>query len=172
MDFTNITAGVCASTSVHAILSRAGFCVRGTRATCPYCGPEHRRASLTVAIHRELWHCHRCKRGGHIRTLARGQGLRFPKPRVRKADFPKQQFRAWLFEKMSAFGVEERRAYRMEQLAHSLLNQEPESFAAWKFLAWFHRRRRVWEAFWQSATDRCGRYWLYRAWRQWSPNAK
>jgi hypothetical protein len=150
--------------NVHAILASAGFQIRGKRATCPYC-EGHR--SLTVAITDDgLWYCHRCLRGGNVRSLAHQQGVTLPLPRSRKADIPKSQFRAWLSQKMTALGNEERRAYALKQWADAALHFYPEHQLAWNFLRRFCARRPVWERFWELATDKVGRLALYKRWRR------
>jgi hypothetical protein len=37
---------------------------------------------------------------------------------------------------------------------------------AWNALAEWHHAERSFTVFWQSATDKIGRYWLYRFWRK------
>ena len=149
--------------NVHAILTNAGFQIRGSRATCPFCTGH---SKLTVAIKGPLWHCHRCLRGGHVRSLARRQGVTLPPPRLRKADIPKSRFRTWLSSKMRELANEEYCAYRMKQWADAALYFYPEFQLVWNFLARFHSRQRVWERSWESASDKVGRYWLYRHWRK------
>src|ERR1700685_665917 len=102
-----------ASTQVEDIFRSAGFQIRGGRATCPFCTPQHRRLSLTVAIKNTLWHCHRCHQGGHIGGLAAQQGISLPSPRVRRADIPKEKFRLWLADRMRDLANEERQARKM-----------------------------------------------------------
>jgi hypothetical protein len=148
---------------VAAILTRAGFEIRNNRATCPFCEGHSR---FTVAIRGELYFCHRCHRGGSVRSLAREQGMALAPPRSRKANVPKAAFRTWLLQKMTELGDEERRAYRKYLWAVHALSFCTEFQPAWESLAWFYSRRRVWETFWESASDRVGRYWLYRAWRK------
>lgn len=150
--------------NVAAILTRAGFEIRNNRATCPFCEGT-RKFTVAVSIS-GLWYCHRCRRGGSVRSLAREQGMALAPPRSRKANMPKAAFRTWLFQKMTELGNEERRAYRKYPWAVYALSGCTEFQPAWEFLAWFYSRRRVWETFWESASDRVGRYWLYGAWRK------
>jgi len=149
--------------TAQSILERAGFEIRGRRASCAYC-PGHRK--LTVSIRGELWFCHRCHKGGNVRSLAHEHGISLPARRIRKADFNKSQFRAWLSQKMTALGNEERRAYKMKDWACAALYFDSAFAPAWSFLAWFYTRRYVWERFWESASDRVGRLDLYKAWRR------
>ena len=152
--------------NVHAILVRAGFQLRRNRATCPYCRDGHKRPGLTVAIHGDLFFCHRCKRGGSVRGLARGQGIELPPPRIRKADAPKAAFRTWLADRMTELSREEWRLRRGAQLANVALRYFPDMELAWDALAAFHHRERFFITLWESASDKIGRYWLYRMWRK------
>ena len=146
----------------HAILSRAGYQIRNKRATCPYC---EGRSKLTVAIAGDLFYCHRCQRGGSVRSLARVQGISLPPARLRKANIPKLQFRAWLSRNLSELGNEERGIARRALWAAVALSFFPDMEIAWTALAkWYHNRHRF-EMFSQSASDRVGRYWMYRQWR-------
>jgi hypothetical protein len=151
------------SPGIHAILEAAGFQVRGTRADCPSC---EGRGKLTVAIHGELFFCHRCHRGGSVRQLARSQGLNVPRARVRKGNGPKLAFRAWLSGKMAEMADRERRLARRAEWAKAALVHSPDSEPAWAALADWHHAERQFQTFWQSATDNTGRYWLYRQWRK------
>ena len=149
--------------SPELILESAGFQVRGTRATCPFC--EGRR-KLTVAIHGELFYCHRCQRGGNVRQLARSQGLNLPPPRVRKANGPKLAFRAWLSAKMSQMANLECQLARRAEWAKAALAFYPDHEAAWEALARWHHSERMFAMFWESASDKTGRFWMYRQWRK------
>lgn len=151
------------------ILTRAGFEIRGNRAACPYCKG---RSRLTVAIRGELFFCHRCHRGGHVRTLAREQGIDLGPYRRKAANVPKAEFRAWLSRTMTVLAEEERRAYKTKRAAEAALKFYPDFEPALKFLRWFYVRHRVWERFWRMASDRIGRYWLYRGWRRRHHDAK
>jgi len=152
-----------AQTNFENLLGRVGFGIRGSRANCPYC---EGRSRLTVRIGPgPVFFCHRCKRGGNDRTLARTQGLRLPPRRVRLADKPKQQFKAWLSRKMSAMAREELRLHRRAKWAAGALSFYPDHEVAWSALAEWHHCEYEFSVFWQSATDATGRYWMYRAWR-------
>jgi hypothetical protein len=153
------------SVNVRAILIAAGYSVHArNRANCPHCSGHSR---LTVAFTNDgRFFCHRCGKGGHVRSLAREQGVTFPRPRIRKADMPKAAFRRWLSEKMTALGNEERKAYTKVEWAISALHSYKDFEPAWEFLRWFYERRYVWESFWESGTDRIGRLHLYKVWRR------
>ena len=153
------------SVNVAAILGRFGFRVKGTRADCPFCEGHSR---LTVAIRGELYFCHRCHRGGTVRQLARRQGIKLPPPRLRLADIPKNQFRQWLAEKMTALSKQEWRLHCRVRWARVCLKYFPEHEAAWTLLAELYHMERQFEMFWQSVSDRVGRYGLYRAWRKYA----
>jgi hypothetical protein len=146
------------------ILERAGFRdFRGNRATCPHCEGRRRH---TVSVRGELFYCHRCQRGGNVRRLARQQGLKLSSPRIRLADRPKTEFRKWLSVKMAELANQERRLYRRAEWAKVVLSYYPDMEPAWNALAdWYHAER-AFLSFWESATDRIGRYWLYRSWRK------
>jgi hypothetical protein len=148
---------------VPSILERSGFRIRCRRADCPFCEGHSR---LTVAIRSELYFCHRCHRGGSVRSLARRQGLSLPAPRIKKANLPKARFRAWLSAKMIEMGNTERRLYRRAQFAQAALSDFSDMEAAWAVLAECYDRERDFEIFWERATDKIGRYWLYRQWRK------
>jgi len=146
------------------ILERAGYRdFRGNRASCPHCEGRRRH---TVSIRGELYYCHRCQQGGNVRTLARRQGLKLPPPRIRLADKSKAAFRKWLAVKMAEMADRERKLYRRAELAKVALSYYPDMEPAWAALAeWYHAERAL-TIFWQSATDKVGRYWLYRFWRK------
>jgi hypothetical protein len=152
--------------AAHVILEREGFEIRGRRATCPYCGPQHTRRSLTVAIHGELFFCHRCHRGGSVRTLGRKQGIALPAPRVRLADRPKAEFRAWLSAKYGEMADLEYRLRRKAALAHIALGYFPDFAPAWNALAELYHHEHQLSVFFESACDKIGRYGMYRHWRR------
>ena len=151
------------SSDTERILERAGYVIRGKRATCPHCKGNRRQ---TVAIHGDLFYCHRCARGGNVRTLARGQGIKLPPPCLRLADRPKQEFRTWIGMKMAELANLERKFYQRAEWAKAALAYYPDMQCAWDALAdWCHARH-TFITFWQSASDKVGRYWLYRTWRK------
>lgn len=157
------TPSTSASTP-EAILERAGFQIRGRRATCPYCDG---RRGLTVAVTRDgLWYCHRCQRGGNFRSLANQQGVTLPPPRIRLANIPKLAFRRWLSAKMSEMAEQEYQLTRQWRRAIAALESSPETDSAWQILADFYNKQRYFETFWESASDNIGRFWLYRHWRR------
>jgi hypothetical protein len=151
------------SVNVHAVLVAAGFKnFRRDRCDCPYCaGGSH----LTVSIQKGLYHCFRCGRGGSVRSLARQQGIELPPPRLRKADIPKQQFRVWLSNKCREMATLEYRLYLKLKWARVCLSYYPNHDAAWEVLRQWYDLEHRFRTFWGSATDKLGRYWLYRAWR-------
>jgi hypothetical protein len=151
--------------NVHAVLAAAGFKnFRRRRADCPFCSGSSR---LTVAItDRGLFYCHRCHRGGSIRGLAQRQGVSLPPPRIRLADNPKQQFRDWLSAKMNEMSKQEWLLYRRVPWARVCLRHFPEHDGAWGALATWYDAEHQFQIFWESASDRLGRFWMYRAWRR------
>jgi hypothetical protein len=157
------------SANVHAILVTAGYQnFRRTRANCPHCHEGHRPPDLTVAIHGDLFYCHRCGRGGHIRQLARVQGINLPSRRQGLARLRKMFFEDWLKKKMTDVSKEEFNLHRKASLAHVAL-QFPELsdfLPAWEALRRWHERERSFEYFWSLATDKLGRIHLYRYWRK------
>ncbi len=151
--------------NVHAILERAGFQqIRGPRASCAFCEGSRK---LTVAITDDgLWYCHRCHRGGNVRSLAKQQGVSIPPPRIRKADIPKARFRKWLSQKMTEMSREQYELTRQWRYALAALKFFPDMEEAWQALATYYHRQRYFQVFWESAGDNIGRYWLYRNWRR------
>lgn len=149
--------------SFDAAFVAAGFIVRGTRASCPFC---EGRSRLTVAIKGGLWHCHRCLRGGHIAKLAREHGVELPGLCIRKADVQKTVFRKWLSAKATELANRECRLARRAKWAVFALKYYPDMDTAWSALAEFYSAKHLFERFWESASDNVGRYWLYRQWRQ------
>jgi|HubBroStandDraft_6_1064221.scaffolds.fasta_scaffold01137_13 hypothetical protein len=155
---------VHSTVNVSDVLMAAGYRIRGRRADCPRCKGHSR---LTVSFTEDgRYYCHRCHFGGHIRQLAHVQGITLPPTRVKAANIPKMQFRAWLSEKMTVLGEEERKGHKKLEWANTALFFSDDFGPAWDFLSWFYARRCTWQAFWTSATDNVGRYWLYRAWRR------
>jgi ribosomal protein S27AE len=152
----------CDSNSVN-ILTAMGYVVRGKRATCPLCEGSRK---LTVAIHGDLYYCHRCGRGGSVRSLARVQGVSLPPPRIGKAAIQKEKFRKWLADKMSAMSREEHALVRRWRYAVAALKFYPEMPEAWTALADYYHRQHFFEEFWELASDRIGRRGLYKAWRR------
>ena len=154
---------------VSQILTTAGFTVRRGRGTCPYCHEGHRPPDLTVAIHGNLYFCHRCHRGGSVRRLARTQGIHVSPRRQGLARLRRMFFESWLRQKMTELSKEEFRLTRKACLAHIALTfpELREDFQpAWSVLATFAEREHVFERFWFLATDRLGRVHLYKYWRR------
>jgi hypothetical protein len=156
--------------NVHAVLEASGYRIRGQRADCPYCTGH---ARLTVALRGELFYCHRCARGGHIRQLARSMNIALPAPRVRLADIPKNQFRLWLAKKMSEMSRAEYALVKARKHALDYLEffpsdqQDPQTCElAWAAIARYYHRERYFQTFWDYANDRIGRVSLYKTWRK------
>lgn len=145
------------------VLTRAGFAVRGSRANCAFCEGN---ARLTVAIKDYLFYCHRCHKGGDIRRLAGDQGVELPPIRKRRADIPKQRFRDWLAAKRTEMMRLERELTKRWRYALLALSFYPEMPEAWQALADYYGAQERISFFWQSCSDKIGRYWLYRAWRR------
>jgi hypothetical protein len=152
------------SVNVHALLRAVGYRnFRGSRADCPHCQGS---ARLTVAIKRHLFFCHRCHRGGSIRSLARASGINVPPAKVRAADIPKRAFWEWLDRKMTEMADREHelnsKVRHAEQIAGMGRDDEP----LWNALIELHNEQPKFDLFWQSCSDKLGRYFLYRAWRR------
>ena len=145
------------------LLERAGYRVHGNRADCPQCSGHSR---LTVAIRGEVYYCHRCKIGGNVRTIARRHGLSLPPPRLRLADQPKAEFRQWLSAQMNAMSRQEYRLYRRKIWGEAALSFYHDFEPAWCALARWYQQERAFALFWETVTDKIGRYGLYRAWRE------
>lgn len=145
-------------------LEQAGYRIQGHRASCPRCQGSRK---LTVAIHPNgLFFCHRCHFGGHVKQLAKQLGFTVPVRPLGKASIRKQRFRAWLAAKQTELADEERRLARRGVWAEIALAHFRDMDQAWDALAAWHHERRRFEVFWPSCSDKIGRYWLYRAWRQ------
>ena len=130
--------------SYDSAFRAAGFVVRGSRSSCPFCDG---RSRSTVAIKEGLWHCHRCLRGGHIGKLAREYGIELPAPRVRKANILKAQFREWLEAKMTELANCEHQLARRAALAIVALASFPDMNSAWTALARVLREQAAVRAF-------------------------
>ena len=150
--------------STVAILTRAGYRVRGKRADCPTCAGGSR---LTVSFTTDgRFFCFRCGKGGHIRQLARRQGLSLSEPRIGKASIKKMEFKRWLARKTSEMSREEHWLSRRREYAVAALEFFPDMPEAWQALADYYHAEQTFAEFWQHCSDRCGRYWLYRHWRK------
>jgi len=167
---SNTTATAFASTSTQAILERAGYRIRGRRADCPQCSG---RSRLTVAFTTDgRFFCHRCGRGGSVRQLARAQGVVLSPPRIGKAAIQKEQFKKWLSDKMTQMSRDEYRlVWTWKQALDALefyphLLDEVSRERAWEAVARYYHRERYFQLFWESASDRIGRFWLYCHWRK------
>ncbi len=163
IDVSNVSA-FCCSVNNNAIFERAGFRnVRRGRGDWPFCA-GHRHG--TVALKDSLWFCHRCGRGGHVRQLARDLGVALPPPRIRLADIPKRAFREWLSAEMTRMADQERRLYANVRWARVALAYYPQMEAAWQALSEYYHRVHEFNRFWERASDRLGRFHLYREWRR------
>jgi hypothetical protein len=70
--------------------------------------------------------------------------------------------------KVTELADQERKLYRRAEWAKVALSYYPDMEPAWAALAdWYHAERGF-LIFWKSATDKIGRYWLYRAWRKYN----
>jgi hypothetical protein len=67
---------------------------------------------------------------------------------------------------MTELADQERKLFRRAEWAKAALSNYPDMEPAWNALADWHHAERTFTTFWQSATDKVGRYWLYRAWRK------
>lgn len=152
----------------QAILATAGFEIRRNRATCPNCREGHKRPGLTVAIHGDLYFCHRCHQGGHIRQLAIAQGIKVAPRRQGLASLRKMYFNDWLKRKMAELSKEEHRLHKKARLARAALAfpELAEFEPAWEQLRKLYERERAFAHFWSLATNKLGRYRLYKYWRR------
>jgi len=153
------------------ILENAGYQLSRNRrrAVCPKCSTGRTNFVVAVSLDKGLYNCHRCARGGKIQKLAAAFSFSQPKPRIRRADVPKRQFQQWLDSRMKELADRERRMAWKADLSSQALKINvgwPINQMSWLALAdWYHERRRF-EVFWQQATDKCGRFTLYRQWRR------
>jgi hypothetical protein len=147
---------------MRELLIAAGFRVHRSRADCIHCSGHGR---LTVAFTEEFAFCHRCKWTANRRALARSIGHVLPPAKIAKVQIPKHKFRNWISQTYGAMANQERESARRANLAISILAHWPNIEVAWDALAaWYHNQRNF-ERFFESAQDKCGRYWLYRGWR-------
>jgi hypothetical protein len=77
-------------------------------------------------------------------------------------------FFEWLKEKMTELSKEEHRLHKKASLAVAALSfaELREFEPAWEALRKLHDRERSFEHFWSLATNKLGRYRLYRYWRR------
>ena len=122
---------------VCGLLVAAGYRIRGRRADCPHCEGGSR---LTVSINDERFYCHRCHKGGNVRTLAREIGKPLPPETLEQRAARKRaaQFRAWLDQQYRTVATEFRCAGLLAQRAHRVLQQYPDCEPAWDALARFY----------------------------------
>jgi hypothetical protein len=146
------------------LLSAAGLTVRGNRFNCRCEGGSKLTGSFSEE--KGVAYCHRCHISITARQLAREQGVTLPERIVGRTRIMKQRFREWLNATTRTMADRERRLARRATWARVALASFPEMESAWKTLAeWYHAQRTS-EAFWESARDKIGRYWLYRSWRK------
>jgi hypothetical protein len=67
---------------------------------------------------------------------------------------------------MTELADREYKLHHHAELAKVALSYYPDMEPAWAVLADWHHAERAFTTFWQSATDKVGRYWLYRSWRK------
>jgi len=161
------------TTSTHTalLLQNAGYHLSrtGRRATCPKCSTGRTDFVVSVNLDKGLYNCFRCNRGGKIANL--GPAFTFGRQtvRIRCADIKKREFQQWLDSRMKEMGDKERRLARRAALAGQVLQNRvawPVDPMAWAVLAGWYDSQRQFEAFWQGASDKCGRLALYRQWRR------
>ena len=124
---------------------------------------------VAVTLAKGLYFCHRCNKGGKIQNLAPAFSFASSPVRIRTADIKKREFQQWLDSRMKELGDRERRLGQRAALAGQVLQNRvpwPVDQMAWAVLADWYKSQRTFETFWQDATDRCGRFGLYRQWRR------
>jgi len=128
------------SSDFYSLLERAGFEVRGTRANCPYCEGS---SKLTVRIGPgPVFFCHRCKRSGNTRTLARQLRIAIqPESReVLERRALENRFDQWRDKRQKILA---KRFYSLSlraQWAKAALSFYPEWELAWDTLSAFYHR--------------------------------
>jgi hypothetical protein len=148
-----------------SLLTAAGFAVRGNRFNCR-CEGGSSKFTGSFDERKGVAYCHRCHISITARQLARKQGVTLPEHIVGRTRIMKQRFREWLNATTRAMADREGRLARRAEWARVALASFPEMESAWKALAEWHHAQRTSEAFWESARDKIGRYWLYRSWRK------
>lgn len=147
------------------LLAQNGFRVKGKRADCPFCSGGSR---LTVSFdeHKGIAHCFRCQWTASTRSLARQQGIELPQRAIPKTWVRKEEFRKWLLKIMGEMANRERRVRNLAEWAKVALKEFPDMESAWTVLAdWYHSER-AFNLFWETVSDRTGRFLLYRDWRR------
>jgi hypothetical protein len=126
-----------AAHSLHSLLDTAGYRIRGRRADCPHC---EGRSRLTVSLNDECFYCHRCGKGGNVRTLVREIGTSLPPESLeqRVARERAARFRAWVDRQCRTVATEFYSAGRLAQRAKKVLAKYPDCEPAWDALARFY----------------------------------
>lgn len=124
------------------LLERAGFRVRGRRADCIHCNGHSR---LTLAFNENVYFCHRCKRAGNARTLARELGMQLaPETQEQRARRRRAaEFNVWL---NTCHTILIRRLSRLTsraELAKTVLRGYPECEPAWNALADLYHNKAI-----------------------------
>ncbi len=144
------------------LLEAAGFHVRGRRAECIHCEGHSR---LTVSFTDELYFCHRCGKGGNIRTLSRQLGRKIPQltPDEIRARALAKEFAAWRNAAHALLLHEYEHMRREAGIARFVLVRvDPDCEEAWSVLAVFYDSERFFlGAFELLSCDPCPR-WLER----------
>src|SRR5215469_2665607 len=157
-----------------AILEASGYRIRGKRADCPNCEGHSR---LTVSFTDDgRFYCHRCSKGGHVAQLAFRLQIALPPPRIAKARIRKEEFKRWLSLQMTQMANEEHELVKLWRYGLDLLEfakstigeppNQPQIDWAWTQIANYYDEEQRFLDFWQRASDRIGRFGLYRKWRR------
>jgi hypothetical protein len=123
------------------LLEAAGFHIHGRRAQCIHCQGHSR---LTVSFTDEVYFCHRCGKGGNIRTLSRQLGRALPQqtPEQRRAQTLAKEFTSWR-NAAHALLVREYEYMRLQAgIARLVLRADPGCEEAWDLLARFYDAER------------------------------
>jgi hypothetical protein len=148
---------------VRELLQRAGFKVHGHRATCIHCAG---RDQQTVSFTTEVAFCHRCKWTANATQLARAQGRALPPRKLGLAARRKRQFFDWLDRRYRQLADFDYNTARKAQLAKAVLVHFSDCELAWAALASRYHAEHALTVFFEAASDKIGRFELYRAWRQ------
>jgi hypothetical protein len=143
------------------LLAVRGFEVRHSRFHCPHCD-GHARWTGSFSEAKQCGFCHRCKAKITVRSLT---GLAFAPRNPGAARIRQAQFRKWLSEMMSEQSRREYRLHQRAKLAMATLEQYPDCEPAWAVLEEWHQAQRAFTRFWECASDRIGRFEVYKTWR-------
>jgi hypothetical protein len=150
-------------TGMRELLEKAGFRVHGKRANCRYCKGSSR---LTVSFTHEVAFCHRCHWTANVTQLAEGQGRTIAQRKVGLARLCKRRFFDWLDKRYREMAAIDYRTARKAALAKAVLFRFPDCEPAWAALANRYHAERALNAFFEAASDKTGRFLLYRQWRR------